>query len=131
MRTCTNRSPGYFHFVSVFTALFHRRTLTTISESHAALVVLQGAVRLPLAPVPRRPQQFRRAPAALPVQDVRQGEGEVQAVGDHGGDGVGLPEHVSVRFAEQSLRAVGSGVPVNLTTKLPKRHEVHLLEKNT
>ena len=29
-------------------------------------------------------------------QDARHGEGEVQAVGDHGGRGVGLREHVSV-----------------------------------
>ena len=103
---------NYNHVVSFFTAAFHL-LLARFSEFDATLFILEGAVGIPLAPVPRRPQQLRGTLVALGVQDVSHCEGDVQAVGDHGGDGVGPPgEHVPVRLAEQSLRAVGPGVPV-------------------
>ena len=62
------------YWIRFLTASFSLSSLSA-SESDDALWILGGAVGLPLAPVPRRPQQLGGVLVPLGVKDVRKGEG--------------------------------------------------------
>ena len=62
------------YWIRFLTASFSLSSLSA-SESDDALWILGGAVGLPLAPVPRRPQQLGGARVSLGVEDISKCEG--------------------------------------------------------